>query len=136
MVVVVCLAGREFGGVSSRSVQMRHVLHSPAPQCGWLTLILGAAVISLAGCGDNPSQPQEVTLSTRRGHTMVYDEARRQLLLFGGWGPEGAQPAGDRNSLWQWDGQRWSQLSSSGPSARHDPALTYDVARQRVVLFG
>ena len=66
-----------------------------------------------------------VELTARRGHAMVYDEARHQVLLFGGWGTEGSQSAGDRNSLWAWDGATWTRLSATGPSPRYETALAY-----------
>lgn len=67
---------------------------------------------------------------------MVYDEARHQLLLFGGTGTEDGQPSGDRGSTWSWDGQRWTRISTTGPSSRSLASLTYDAGRQRVVLYG
>jgi hypothetical protein len=76
------------------------------------------------------------TLTARHGHSMVYDEARRQLLLFGGVGTEGTSPSGDRNSTWRWDGTTWTRLATTGPSARYEAAVTYDATRQRVVLYG
>jgi hypothetical protein len=35
-----------------------------------------------------------------------------------------------------WDGQRWTRISSAGPSPRSLASLTYDAGRQRVVLYG
>ena len=37
---------------------------------------------------------------------------------------------------WEWDGQRWTQVASDGPSARTLHGLAYDANRGRVVLFG
>ena len=76
------------------------------------------------------------TLTARHGHSMVYDEARRQLLLFGGTGTEGTSPSGDRNSTWRWDGTTWTRIATAGPSPRYLAAIAYDAARQRVVLHG
>jgi hypothetical protein len=50
----------------------------------------------------------------RHGHRMVYDENRQMIILFGGMGAD-KQPLGD---AWGWDGSRWFQLSSKGPSPR------------------
>lgn len=69
--------------------------------------------------------------SARNGATMVWDGARRVLLLFGGM--RGQQPAAD---TWTWDGVRWNQVASSGPPPRTLAGLAYDSRRQRIVLFG
>jgi hypothetical protein len=66
---------------------------------------------------------------------MVYDSARRRLVLFGGYNVV----AGRRTRFgdtWEWDGKIWQQVSTSGPSSRNGAAMTYDPIRQRVVLFG
>jgi hypothetical protein len=93
------------------------------------------------GCGGGDGGPTDngggpVALTARHGHSMVYDEARRQLLLVGGTGTEGTSPSGDRSSTWKWDGTSWTRLATTGPSPRNQVALAYDAARQRVVLFG
>jgi hypothetical protein len=96
-------------------------------------LVLGA------GCGgsDGPTTTTEPpTLTARHGHVMVYDEARRQLLLFGGTGTEGSSASGDRNSTWKWDGTTWTRIATTGPSPRYLAAVAYDATRQRVVLHG
>jgi hypothetical protein len=67
---------------------------------------------------------------------MVYDEARHQLLLFGGVGTEGTSASGDRSSTWRYDGTTWTRVATSGPTPRYHAELAYDAARQRVVLFG
>jgi hypothetical protein len=95
--------------------------------------LLGFAVPACgSGTGPNPA----VTLTARHGHSMVYDEARHQLLLFGGTGTEGDLPSGDRNSTWTWDGQVWRRIATTGPSPRYLASVTYDAGRQRVVLYG
>lgn len=64
---------------------------------------------------------------------MAYDPVTRLSLLFGGCSPFSVPDA----ELWGWSGTTWTQLDSgSGPSPRFDPAVVYDVARGRLVLFG
>jgi hypothetical protein len=97
-------------------------------------------VFTLACGGDdgptgNPGN-NTVTLTARHGHAMVYDEAHRQLLLFGGTGTEGTSPSGDRSSTWKWDGTTWTRLDATGPTPRYLVSIVYDAARQRVVLYG
>jgi hypothetical protein len=106
----------------------------------WWMQISCTMVLAL-GCGGDPGGPgggggEPVTLTARHGHAMVYDEARHQLLLFGGTGTEGTSPSADRNSTWRWDGSTWTRIATAGPSPRNQAALTYDATRQRVVLFG
>ena len=43
------------------------------------------------------------------GAVMVYDDARRHVVLFGGRGAPGGA-ADYPNDLWAWDGQRWREL--------------------------
>ena len=97
-------------------------------------LLLAGPVIPACGSTTEPGPP--VTLTARHGHSMVYDEARHQLLLFGGTGAEGTDPGGDRNSTWTWNGTAWTRLSTTGPSPRYLASMAYDAARQRVVLYG
>ena len=37
---------------------------------------------------------------------------------------------------WEWDGVKWTRVSSSGPAARTNHPMAYDSHRGRVVLFG
>ncbi len=41
----------------------------------------------------------------RSGHSMVYDEARQRVVLFGGVGRPGGEPLTD---MWEWDGETWA----------------------------
>src|SRR6185503_19483498 len=69
----------------------------------------------------------------RRGHCLVYDEQRRQVLLLSGYAPPN-QPQLDE--LWSWQGMGWIRLSGAGPVARSLSGAAYDARRKRVVLFG
>ena len=57
-------------------------------------------------------------------HRMAFDVARGVTLLHSG------------TETWSWDGAHWRRLATTGPSRRIVSAMAYDVARQRVVLFG
>ena len=104
------------------------------------TLRLSWALGFVLACGgDGPTNTGgngAVPLTARHGHVMVYDEARHQLLLFGGTGTEGSSPSADRNSTWTWDGTTWTRIATTGPSPRFLSAIAYDATRQRVVLHG
>jgi uncharacterized protein (TIGR03437 family) len=70
--------------------------------------------------------------SPRRGAEMVYDGARREVVLFGGEGPNGLT-----NETWVWDGTEWQQRRpAASPGARRFHKMAYDAARRQVVLFG
>jgi hypothetical protein len=63
----------------------------------------------------------------------AYDEARQQLVLFGGADSTGAYLA----DTWVWDGTDWTQESpSTKPPARYESAMVYDEIRQQVMMFG
>lgn len=86
-----------------------------------------AAVVATAGTRAACPLP-----SARGNHSMVFDEARHMLLLFGGVG-NGPEP---NNQLWGWDGADWQLLADNGPPPRLDAVMVYDAARERTVLFG
>jgi hypothetical protein len=65
------------------------------------------------------------------GHAMVYDAARRRVLLHGG---EDFPYSWTSHRTFEWDGVNWTQRAP-GP-ARYSHVLAYDAIRQRVVLFG
>ena len=74
----------------------------------------------------------------RVGGVMVYDDARRHVVMFGGRGAPGSAAAYP-NDLWAWDGQAWRELvpvDSARPPGRDAPHIAYDAARRRVVMFG
>ena len=66
---------------------------------------------------------------------MAYDAARGRTVLFGGT----TAPRPDTPSLgdtWEWDGQRWTRINVTGPSARDHTQMVYDPARRVIVLHG
>lgn len=97
-----------------------------------------------------PLAPPWLTVATggpgpRSGHGMIYDEARREVVLFGGQAygayPRPGQPSYfglERvNDTWTWNGVAWSRKSpATSPPHREEFALAWDAARQRVVMFG
>lgn len=75
----------------------------------------------------NPAQRP----SQRGGHAMVYDSARKEIVLFGGMSGSGL------NDTWIWDGNNWvERLPSRRPPARSGHGMAYDRARSQAVLFG
>ena len=71
--------------------------------------------------------PSRVTAGT------AYDIVRRRFVRFGGNPISGGSPVSE---TWEFDGQRWTLVTQSGPSARAGVAMAYDPFREVVVLFG
>jgi hypothetical protein len=66
---------------------------------------------------------------------MVYDAARGQVLLFGGF--DSSTLSGLSNSTWVWNGTDWTQLHpQTSPNPRTHHAMVYNPVSQKVVLFG
>ena len=64
---------------------------------------------------------------------MVYDQARGEHVVFGGYRSEVVPRLGD---TWIFDGQTWTQHNVTGPSPRSEAGFAYDPLRQECVLFG
>ncbi len=65
---------------------------------------------------------------------MAYNPLSRKILLFGGTSSVGEAGAGD---TWEWDGLTWSKKTSlAAPSPRYGATLTFDAARNEMLLFG
>ena len=68
------------------------------------------------------------------GHAMAYDEARGQIVLFGGISGDTSV---QNNQTWVWDGTNWKQMQPAvSPPATFGHAMAYDAVSQKVVLFG
>lgn len=64
----------------------------------------------------------------RSGHRLVYDEARREVVLFAGVG---------QNDTWVWDGVNWTQRQPlNSPPGRQEYVIAHDRVHEQVVLFG
>jgi galactose oxidase-like protein len=63
---------------------------------------------------------------------MAYDSKRREVVVFGGYGPE-RQRLGD---TWIWNGREWRQAPGNGPTARNQGWMAFDAFRGVTVLFG
>jgi hypothetical protein len=67
----------------------------------------------------------------RHNGDLVYDAARREVILFGGY--DGSY-LGD---TWAWNGTTWTQLHpATSPSPRDSDSLAYDAASQAAILYG
>ena len=78
------------------------------------------------------TQKQDIGPPPRYAHAMVYDAARRRVLLFGGDSLAGHL----FNDTWEWDGSDWTQVEDLGPGPRGGHSMAYDSTRNRTVVFG
>ncbi len=71
----------------------------------------------------------------RWGHTMAYDAAHQQVVLFGGQSSTDIT-AGSLTDTWVWDGTNWTQKTPiTSPYFSFSPQMAYDSVRQQVVLY-
>jgi hypothetical protein len=70
----------------------------------------------------------------RIGATIVYDQARGNLVLFSGSDGKSRTYLDD---TWTWNGRSWTQVHPpKSPPGRQQASMAYDPARKVVVLFG
>lgn len=72
--------------------------------------------------------------------TLVYDESRERIILFGGnsvlFGND-SNPGKTLSDTWEYKNGKWRELKpSNSPEARSAAGAVYDAAGKRVVLFG
>ncbi|MBI2395501.1 MAG: hypothetical protein HYV09_38395, partial [Deltaproteobacteria bacterium] len=64
---------------------------------------------------------------------MTFDSSRGKIVLFGGQDPA---TSASRADTWEFDGSTWTQVATTGPSARSRIRLAFDPIRKKSVLFG
>ena len=70
---------------------------------------------------------------------MAYDPTIGKVILFGGYGPNGAKPPKylQMSDTWAWSGSNWSKLPlATSPPGLQDASLAYDPVLHDLVLFG
>jgi hypothetical protein len=85
--------------------------------------------------GETWMQVSDIGPPARGGHAMAYDKQRERVVLFGGRVVAGGLDA-YFSDTWEWNGQYWTVVCETGPSARYGHAMAYDSASGRVVLQG
>ena len=64
----------------------------------------------------------------------AYDQASRQLVIFGG---DPGDPSSFSGATWTWTGSTWVQLQpATSPLPRAYGAMTYDQALHKIIMFG
>jgi hypothetical protein len=72
---------------------------------------------------------------TYRSYTpMVYDPGRARMVVFGGGEQANGSPV--HRDTWEYDGETWRQVATTGPLGRRSHALVYDPRNNNVVMFG
>ena len=61
---------------------------------------------------------------------MAYNAVRQRTVLFGGQTAQGSL-----SDTWEWNGQAWTLGATSGPAWGGQSEMSYDAARQRLVLL-
>jgi hypothetical protein len=86
--------------------------------------------------GANWTQVSNQGPSPRSHHRMAYDKRNGVSILYGG-AAASTQPGIEvLDDMWAWDGKRWTEIKTKGPGKRFLQAMTYDVSRGRLVLYG
>jgi len=124
------LPGRLDHAMAFDSVRGRVVLFGGVPAAGG-----GHPIDTWEWDGSAWTQRAATGPPGRTSHTVVYDSARGRIVLYGGGLGFGIH-ATYFSDTWEWDGETWTQRAVVGPPARGSHAMSYDGARQRVVVFG
>ncbi len=70
----------------------------------------------------------------RSTHAMAYDSVRTRVVSFGGNSTLAGAPYAQ---TWEWNGTNWAnQATTTNPTARTSPSMTFDSLRGKIVLFG
>jgi hypothetical protein len=84
-----------------------------------------------------PTGWQRITgtdIEPRDHQSMVYDEDRATVLMFGGI--LGNRSAPWPSDTWELRHTGWVRIATEGPAGRGRTALAYDIKRRQIVLFG
>ena len=73
--------------------------------------------------------------SPRAEATMIYDENRNRIVLFGGYTIQG-QEYKKLGDTWEFYDNEWHFVSDKGPSKRHGTSMAFDNENSKVILFG
>jgi hypothetical protein len=93
-----------------------------------------AATLILASIAVATALAQSLNVPAPRfHHSGVYDEARKEFLIYGGYiWDQGTKKVGD---VWGWNGTTWRLVGDTGVRKIVSP-LAFDSKRQRTVMFG
>lgn len=73
--------------------------------------------------------------SARWGHSAIYDESNKQMLIFGGY----AEKGGSLSDVWAFniENKEWKKIKiKETPPARHGHSAIYDPVNKQMIIFG
>ena len=71
----------------------------------------------------------------RTGHTMAYDSARQEIVLFGGGASVSNPGSSPLSDTWVWDGTWTQKTPATTPPAMWDHSMAFDEARGEMVVY-
>lgn len=85
--------------------------------------------------------PTPVEPPVRLYFMFAFDSIRNVAVLFGGGTFGNASffrgfPTVVQSDTWEWDGEKWTEIDTSGPAGRWLAAMAYDPLRKKMVLLG
>ena len=99
-------------------------------------LALGTVPASEIATWTRADVPPPPTPAPRYLQSAAVDEARKVLVMFGGWNVSATAV----QDLWEWDPatDKWTNRTSTGskPNARAGASMVYDSIRKKFVIFG
>jgi hypothetical protein len=96
---------------------------------------LPALMLSLVALSQAIAQAPK-SPAARLHHSGVYDEARKEFVIYGGytWN-QAAQKVQAASDVWAWNGMQWKLISDTGVH-KYVASLAFDSKRQRLLMFG
>jgi hypothetical protein len=67
---------------------------------------------------------------------MSFDSIRGVTVLFGGYFRDGNNTPYYYGDTWEWDGNTWALISTTGPAQRFSHSMAFDIGHARTLLFG
>jgi hypothetical protein len=130
-------AGGEWNEVLTSTTPSTRVYHGMAYDAARAQVVMfgsHAAGSTWTYDGSNWTEHTVVGPPPRAYPRLAYDARRERVVLFGGSGmPSGLLLA----DTWEWDGTSWTERTPAmSPAGRIRHSLTYDPARERVILVG
>jgi hypothetical protein len=98
-------------------------------------VVSGSQTLEWDGAAWRPRETAHAA-PARLDQMLAYDRVRRCTLMFGGQEQVGVSTVVMSGTLWQYDGNDWTQRAAGGPPGRVAHAMAFDSVRGRVVLFG
>lgn len=101
----------------------------------WPNVIASTETLAYDGTQWTLLNPPTGSPFPRYQSPMAYDSARKRLVMHAGAAVEWAPNIHHIPGTWEFDGERWFQITPTGPLARHVHQFVYDKARAVSVLI-